>query len=243
MIHMNSTPFVLWICVRVLVTHGKAWNTHTVYRISTPQTFHTKLLQLLILLSLLQTTEYDQHQSHRLADHWNICRKKIGPNQNCQYTPFPMPHCVKLPPVNANSNEISVPSTFPCLASLSLNNSDTGVFGQGQMTSYLWRYLRKVQSSARFSVLQEGREQLSSAQFTGRQERKGGILQPRKVGYRNERVKTVLNIAQTSVCAWSSFVRTEHTQICARIKDPISIYGKREGLTAGGIVTHKYCIQ
>ena len=37
------------------------------------------------------------------------------------------------------------------------------------------------------------------------------------------------------------FVCTAHTQICAHFKDPVSICHKRVGLTAGGMVTQKYC--
>ena len=36
---------------------------------------------------------------------------------------------------------------------------------------------------------------------------------------------------------------TTRTQICAHIKDPISICRKRIGLTAGGMETRKHCTQ
>ena len=44
-------------------------------------------------------------------------------------------------------------------------------------------------------------------------------------------------------CVWLLFACTARTQICAHVKDPISICRKRIGLTAGGIETQKYRTQ
>ena len=49
-------------------------------------------------------------------------------------------------------------------------------------------------------------------------------------------------LVQTCLCRLTPFVCTARTQKCAHVKDPISICCKRVGLTAGGMVTHKYCI-
>ena len=48
-------------------------------------------------------------------------------------------------------------------------------------------------------------------------------------------------LAQTCLCL-APFVCTVNTQMCAHVKDPISICQKRVSLTAGGMVTQKYCI-
>ena len=40
------------------------------------------------------------------------------------------------------------------------------------------------------------------------------------------------------VCAWSPFVCTVRTQICAHVKDPISVCRKRVGIAAGGMHGH-----
>ena len=40
-----------------------------------------------------------------------------------------------------------------------------------------------------------------------------------------------------------SFMCTARTQICAHVKNPISICRKRVGITAGGMETRKHCTQ
>ena len=43
-------------------------------------------------------------------------------------------------------------------------------------------------------------------------------------------------------CTGPPFVCMARNQTCAHIKDPVPICRKRVGLTAGGMVTEKYCI-
>ena len=49
-------------------------------------------------------------------------------------------------------------------------------------------------------------------------------------------------LVQTCLCL-NPFLCTARTQICAHVKDPISIFRKRLGLTASGMETRKHCTQ
>ena len=51
-----------------------------------------------------------------------------------------------------------------------------------------------------------------------------------------------LTLVQTCLYMDPASCVMARTQICAHVKDPLSICRKRVGLTAGGILTHKYCI-
>ena len=179
MILINYTPFVLWTCVRVLVTmHTQVtwvwWSlkhTRFLQHKYTPHFSHTVTAAANSALS--SSVNWVRSKSKSLSGRLFIVKFVVRKVIRI-FTTLRSQCCVKLPPVSANSIKMLVPNTFPwltgCLASLSLNNSAIEVFGQGQMTSCLWRNPPEVQSGARFSVLQEGREQLSSAQFTGWQD-------------------------------------------------------------------------
>ena len=50
-------------------------------------------------------------------------------------------------------------------------------------------------------------------------------------------------LVQISLCLTTLRVCTARTQMCAHVKDPISIYRTRVGLTASGMNSRKHCTQ